>query len=286
MLTASLKKIAYVLNHILSAEKLKTLICYIKNDTDYIPKSADYKHSASSNFSRILQAKFKSDEQRIKTEMKDDKISHELSGLFGNTLLLSLDGYNDALNVKLMENSAPAFTWIMPMRILKTFASVYLNNQVRALLNDIVVEGFFNNPSYKTDFSDDVFAVLELEEKIRTFEVKFSVGNPYSISNIEGYIRDIHNDPGFVKKLEQLVNEANAEAGKLIPRAVNAINKVSKHISGILQDAKKPASENIANLKVLMMSSRNRDNTDLLERQYPSWQIFFEIMKNYAIILS
>lgn len=286
LLTASLKKIAYVLNHILSAEKLKTLICYIKNDTDYIPKSADYKHSASSNFSRILQAKFKSDEQRIKTEMKDDKISHELSGLFGNTLLLSLDGYNDALNAKLMENSAPAFTWIMPMRILKTFASVYLNNQVRALLNDIVVEGFFNNPSYKTDFSDDVFAVLELEEKIRTFEVKFSVGNPYSISNIEGYIRDIHNDPGFVKKLEQLVNEANAEAGKLIPRAVNAINKVSKHISGILQDAKKPASENIANLKVLMMSSRNRDNTDLLERQYPSWQIFFEIMKNYAIILS
>ena len=72
----------------------------------------------------------------------------------------------------------------------------------------------------------------------------------------------------------------------MIPRAVNAINKVSKHISGILQDAKKPASENIANLKVLMMSSRNRDNTDLLERQYPSWQIFFEIMKNYAIILS
>ena len=218
--------------------------------------------------------------------MKDDKISHEVSGLFGDTPLLSLDGYNDALNARLMENAAPAFTWIMPMRILKTFASVYLNNQVRALLNDIVVEGFFNNPSYKTDFSDDVFAVLELEENIRAFEGKFSVGRPYSISNIEGYIRDIHNDPSFVKKLEQLVNEANAEAGKMIPRAVNAVNKVSKHISGILQDAKKPASENIANLKVLMMSSRNRDNTDLLERQYPSWQIFFEIMKNYAIILS
>jgi len=41
LLTASLKKIAYVLNHILNAEKLKTLICYIKNDTDYIPKSAN-----------------------------------------------------------------------------------------------------------------------------------------------------------------------------------------------------------------------------------------------------
>ena len=47
---------------------------------------------------------------------------------------------------------------------------------------------------------------------------------------------------------------------------------------------KKPASELISNLKVLMISPRNRDNTDLLERQYPNWNNFFEIMKNYAII--
>ena len=55
-------------------------------------------------------------------------------------------------------------------------------------------------------------------------------------------------------------------------------------IGELLTDAKKPTSEIISNLKVLMMSSRNRDNTDMLEQQYPNWEIFFEIMKNYAII--
>ena len=52
----------------------------------------------------------------------------------------------------------------------------------------------------------------------------------------------------------------------------------------MIKKKKKPASEIISNLKVLMMSSRNRDNTDLLEKQHANWEIFFEIMKNYAII--
>ena len=47
---------------------------------------------------------------------------------------------------------------------------------------------------------------------------------------------------------------------------------------------KKPSSEIISNLKVLMMSSRNRDNTNFLEANYEKWNIFFEIMKNYVII--
>ena len=33
-----------------------------------------------------------------------------------------------------------------------------------------------------------------------------------------------------------------------------------------------------------MFSSRNKDNTDTLEKQFPKWELFFEIMKNYAII--
>ena len=101
---------------------------------------------------------------------------------------------------------------------------------------------------------------------------------------IEGYIRDAHKDPDFFKKLEMNVNNINAQASKLISREINSLNKLSKHLELLIQDAKKPASEIISNLKVLMMSSRNRDNSDLLEKQYPKWEIFFEIMKNYAII--
>ena len=57
-----------------------------------------------------------------------------------------------------------------------------------------------------------------------------------------------------------------------------------KKIKDILVESKKPSSEIIQNLKVLMISSRNRDNSDFMESQYGQWKVFLEIMKNYVII--
>ena len=53
-----------------------------------------------------------------------------------------------------------------------------------------------------------------------------------------------------------------------------------------MADAKKPSGEIISNLKILMMSSRNREKTMFLEQKINNWKLFFDIMKNYVIINS
>ena len=280
----NLKKIAFILKHVISAERLRLMICYAKGDLNYTPQAASYSDSARKHFSEMIQAKFKADEQRIKTEMKDEKINSELLDLFGNTHLLSLTGYNNDMNAKLLANSSITFAWIMPMRILKTFLATYLSDPIRSLLNDIIVEGFFNNPQFKSDFAADVFAALESAQEVQNFENSFEHGQENSMATLDGFMHDAHNDPEFFKKLEQMVTKINNDASKLITREINNLHKLSNHITSLLQDSKKPTSEIISNLKVLIMSSRNRDNTDMLEQQFPKWQLFFEIMKNYAII--
>ena len=280
----NLKKISYITKRIIPSERLKILIHYYKEDMNYVPKVAEYKDSARKNFSDMIQAQFKADEQRIKTELKDEKISAELQILFPETSLLPLFGYNTETNKKIREASTSAFMWIMPLQILKTFISVYFTDSVRSLLNDIVVEGFFNNPTYKTDFSTIVFTALEIPNVIQEFEDSFTRGKRNDLATLQNYIHNSHKDSDFYKKMELMISTINAEANKIITKETNNLNALSKQISSILQDAKKPASELISNLKVLMISPRNRDNTDLLERQYPNWNNFFEIMKNYAII--
>ena len=52
----------------------------------------------------------------------------------------------------------------------------------------------------------------------------------------------------------------------------------------LLADAKKPSGEIVSNLKILMISSRNREKTMFLEQKINKWKIFFDIMKNYVII--
>ncbi len=283
-LADNVKKVAFVLKHFISAEKLKQLIAYGKGDLNYVPQSASYKEISHRHFTEMMQTRFRSDEQRIKTEMKDEKINDEISSLFGQTELLTLKGYNATTNQKLLTNGQVTFTWIMPMRILKTFLATFLTEPIRVLLNNIVIEGFFNNSQFKSDFAADIFAALEINDHVKAFEDSFSSGKPNDVALLESYIRDGHNDPDFFKKLENSINLINAQASKLIGRDINSLNKLSKHLETLIQDSKKPTSEIISNLKVLLFSSRNRESTDMMEQQYPKWEIFFEIMKNYAII--
>lgn len=280
----NVKAISYIFNKVLTPDKIKVLIRYEKQDIVYEPKSVVYKESASRNFEQMMSAKFKADEQRIKTEMSDENIRSEISKLFKDTPLVSVKGYNNDFNKKLIANSQGSFLWVLPMEILKTFISVYLTEPIRSLLNDIVIEGFFNNPNYKTEFSTDVYSAIEIPQSIADFEELFSAGNKYSIAVLEGYLNDGKNDIDFLKKLGTLVNDINSDANKILSQGTNSLYHLYKHIGDLLNDSKKPTSEIISNLKILMMSSRNRDNTYQLEQQYDSWEIFFKIMKNYVII--
>jgi hypothetical protein len=280
----NIKKMAYVLTHILTPEHLLALIRVYKDDPSYIPKTAEYHESARQNFANRLQQQYHADEQRIKTETKDQRISSELLKLFNGAPLAILNGYDNDMNTKLQVNSALAFSWITPLQILKTFLQFYLSEPIQTLINDIVVEGFFNNSAHKTEFSATVYAALESKDKLQAFENSFNHGKPNDIAVLEGYIRDSHKDADFYGKMETIVGNANNAAQKLIQEETNHLHSLYIELGELLTDAKKPASEIISNLKVLMMSSRNRDNTDLLEQQYPNWEIFFEIMKNYAII--
>ena len=59
---------------------------------------------------------------------------------------------------------------------------------------------------------------------------------------------------------------------------------VYKLVGEILVESKTASSNNITNLRILLLSSRNRDNSEYMEKQHGLWTLFFEIMKNYVII--
>lgn len=282
----NLKKIEYACNKILTANTLRSLIQISKQNPDFEPTKASYSADARQKFSVFIQEKYSSDELRIKRERKDDKIKNELNDLFENIPLANLKGYNSTTNEQLLQNSSVSFSWIIPMQILKTFVNNFYPVNARSLLDDIVIEGFFNNPTFKSQFSQTVFSANEIDEKINAFEESFNDHGPNSENLLYGYIRDSHKDSDFQKKLIMQVEKINSEAKQLIQRQVSALHSLYVEMSDLLQDAKKPACEIVSNLKVLIMSSRNRDNTDFFENTHEKWKLFFEIMRNYAIISS
>ena len=281
---SNLKKINYIKNRVLEPDKLKTLIRYCKEDAEYQPDFAKYSGSPRQEFADMFQQRFEADENRIKSEIQDETISEELMALFPDITLEETGEYSQANNVLLQTETPLSFKWVLPLRILKTFLKVYLSPPIKALLNDISIEGFFNNPNYKTHFSAIVYALVNSDENFKSFEDSFGSNQKNSIAILESYIKDSKKDKDFYNKLEKMVRAIDDEAHNLLQTHVTYLNSLHKELGDLLADSKKPSSEIISNLKVLMLSSRNRDNTNLLESQYGTWHIFFEIMKNYVII--
>lgn len=280
----NLSKIQSVLKHILTPDTLIKVIRLSKQDPDFIPKKAEYHGNARQKYAEYLENKFEANEIRLKVEIKDETISIEVKDLFGDRPLENLTGYNADTNNILRQNSSVAFNWIIPMEVTKTFFMTFYGENVKTLLNDIVIEGFFNNPAYKTEFSSAVYACNDSFDRIAEFEKAFTRDGAFDEAIIASYIRDSHKDNDFGLKLKDLVEEIDTQARKLIQTEATNVYELYLKIGEILLDSKKPTPDSISNLKVLMGSSRNRDSSTLLEQQFPQWKIFLEIMKNYAII--
>lgn len=285
-IVSNLKKINYVINRVIPAERILAIIRYAREDELYEPQVISITGSPRQEFAEMIKSRFDADEKRIKSEIQDEKISEDVGALFSGAPLMEVGSYSQAYNTVLQSETPLSFQWVLPMRILKTFLAHYITDSVKTVLNDLVIEGFFNNPTYKTNFSAVVYGAINANTEIEAFEASFGSNQRNSIAVMESYIKDSKKDKDFYKKLEKMVVGINNDAYNIIQSEVTNLSSLYKELGELLEDAKKPSSEIISNLKVLLMSSRNRDNTNFLESHYQNWEIFFDIMRNYVIINS
>lgn len=288
-LLENVKKISYILTHILTPNNLLTLIRLAREDEKYEPRTISYNESARQNLVTRLETTFKADQIRIKQELKDERVQDEVNELFNSDVaqgasLISVAGYNAELDDKLHANSALSLAYVTPIQVLKSFLAGYFTEPIKTLLNGIVIEGFFNNPSYKSSFSTNVYSASECHDKFAAFEALFSREAKFDTMKIEGYINDSRKDKVFYQNLESIIGSVNTEAKKILQESINSLHALYVNIGEILSDMKRSNNELIQNLTVLMMSTRNKDSTEQLDKQYSQWKTFFEVMRNYSII--
>lgn len=280
----NLRRIRAVLKNPLDSETLFKLIRLSKGDPNFVPQKASYEENVCKKFAEKLQEKFQSDELHIRNELKNSQVKQELSELFPDGKMEAIRGYSKE-TVEIIANNSPSnFIWVVPLQILKTFLKIYYGESLRNLLNDVVVEGLFTNPTKKSNFSQLIYSLNDSMSLISQFENTFDDGQKYGVGMIKNYINDSHRDSDFGRKLTALIDSANSEAKEIIQKTASLLNTLHADLGDFLQDAKRSSSEIVTNLKSIMFSSRNRETTSLLELQFPLWKVFFEILKNYVII--
>lgn len=283
-LMVNVRKINTVTKKILSPDMLKKIICIAKKDPNASPQAATYKTNARQKFANYMQEKCAADESKLKIEIKDITISAEIKELFGVRPLQTLVGYDNETNEQLRQNSPSSFLWITPMQLVKSFVSYFLSEPVMALLNDIVIEGFFANSEYKTEFSTLIYSCGEIAGEIAAFEKSFERNATNDTAVLLGFIRDSHKNADFLTRLASSVDTINEQAHRLIQESARKINLLTANVGEVIIDAKKSKADAITNIRVLLNSSRNREAAETLDQQFDSWKLFLEVMKNYVII--
>lgn len=281
---SSLRKMAYIFNHILTKSNLQLFVQVIKQKTDINFKESTFSSNKLMSYSTRLQRQFTTTVNRIETELQDQRIAEDTNALFDNHPLLDLEYYNADNSSFFLEVGFPSFLWITPLRILKSFVSLFYSEQIQALLNDIVVEGFFNKPDYKSNFAQKVFAGSETMGKIKAFEESFSKGGQFDIAILKSWAKECTSNPELGKKLTIAIETANNNANKILKSECIVFKQLYNVIQALLEEAHKVNANDITNIKLLFNSSRNKDKVVLLEQQFPKWPFFIDIMKNYIII--
>lgn len=283
-LEGCLKKIQGAVKASLKTDVLRNLVRLSKGAPELEPEQVVYKGSERKRYGEFLENRFVIDESRLKNEIQNETLGNQVNALFAGRKLEVLKGYNTEVNNTLKQNSPCSFFWILPLQVLKSFLVVFYKDKVQSLLNDIAIEGFFNQPEYKTDFAEEVYAVNDSLSHIEAFEKQFEASGAYDENLILGFIRDSHKDNAFLGKLKSLVDKVEKEAKMVVQKeAVNIFNLYDR-VAEIVAEAKKPTSEVITNLKVLTMSTRNREKFEFLETSIDQWKIFLDIMKDYVIL--
>ena len=281
---SSLRKISAILNHTLNKENLVLFLKVIKQTSNIQFQEASFTSNKISDYVMRLSRQFTTTFDRIETELQDQQISDDTNSLFEGKQLIEVEHYNQENSNFFVSVGFPSFLWITPVKILKSFVHYFFSEQVQSLLNDIVVEGFFNNPDYKSEFAQKVFTCTETINKIKEFENLFAKGGTYDMSVLKSYAREYNANQDLGKKLAISIESANGAANKLLKSECVAFKQMHTLIKDLLEEAHKVSATEITNIKLLFNSSRNKEKVVLLENQFSRWQFFIDIMKNYVVL--
>ncbi|MBE6349373.1 MAG: hypothetical protein E7062_01275 [Spirochaetaceae bacterium] len=283
-ITIDLQKILGVIKKILSSNNILTIVKLIKKDTSISLENHSYNEKYLEQFLLRLKKHYEMDTLRLRTEVKNSVVSHYVTDLFGEKSLAKLSGYDAETNQMLIEHDTKSFQWIQPIEIFKTFFNHYFTEEIRALLNDLVVEGFFNNPEHKTEISSALLSGLDIVNQLEEFEALFKEGATYDKNKIKNIFYSEIRDNEAYNGLSLYIDEINQKVFRFLQDSVNAFLELYQTLDKIFIDSKKSHQTYIINVNLLFHSARNKDAYFMLESYFPYWKKFLDIMTNYVII--
>ncbi len=281
---ASLGRMEKLFRSQLSPFTLISLIRAIQENPSYLPETSREEEGFIGPYVERLDREFQRCREQLLREQHDSVVEQELDALFGKKAdLLELQAYNDAENRLLADAGHATFSYVKPLRILRSFLVAKFERDLKDVLQRIMIEGLFESRNYQGGFSAAYYAVEHCSERIRQFDEGLLGQGRISIANIRKLMKLTSQGKQLGDRVDKMVEAVDAMAAEITEQETNRIFELGRYILEIAGDFKAKAPQNVMNIRTIG-GAANREIITCLVDRYNDIVRLMRVMKNFTVI--
>lgn len=284
-LQASVDKIYKMIGDELSSQVLLNMCKYISEDPRLKIKIDFKETSILDKYKKEMQERFNKNKDFILEKYSEKSLQNDIKSLLGDIELLQIAGVTGELNNLMDQNNIDPISGIHALRLTKTFILKIYEEKIREVVNSIIVDGFFIEKDYQSQFSNDFFAVNELKEYILGIEENLANSPKVSFNYLGNVLRSLSSKTTNtnITKASYLIEQLNERIKNVNEKCASLFYKLGVNIYKIITDYKQQKPKYISNIKVIK-GSQNREFMGQLVNAYNDIAKYIKIIRNFITL--
>jgi hypothetical protein len=267
----------------LDKETLLALIRAAKGDPAYTPSTPRERRDFVDSYRKRLAQQFEHDRDRIQRERHENAISADIRNLFGDAEILEVEGYDEDADSYLRKESPVSFTWIKPVRILKTFVAQVYDPILKEAVKRILVEGYFENKNYQNNLANILYQCERCGARIGEFEQQMTGSGRISIVAMKRYVEEMRRGKDIAPFLTRLVDAINAKAKEIVEDEAVLFAMLGDALTELLADYRKSSPDLVTNIRTFA-GGRNREIMGQILAGRDRINLLVKVMRNFTFV--
>lgn len=219
---------------------------------------------------------------KIKEAHTTGKIDNLVKQVFGDDPISGLRNYNEEWSQPFEKKGFEGFTYINPMRYLRSFLMNFVKKDLTELSDIILVRGEWTDQHQAEPMSNAYHELLHITEKIAEFDEKVSETGEIGLK-LKTYLPRADREADARKFIKTLLGDVNDEAAQIILDSSKNFVTYDRNLKAVVEDfAKAPRSELIMNWKDLDKFSEGKLKQMSIDT-YKTIFNFVGLMQNFQV---
>ena len=274
-----------VLSDRLDKELLLGLLRATKGEPFFAPSTPRERRDFLDSYRRRLVVQFEKDRERILREQHESAIAADIRSLFGDGEILDVDGYDDEHDSLLRRESPNNFSWIKPLRLLRTFIVNIFEPQLKESVKRVLVEGYFENKNFQNNLANILYQCERSAGRIVEFEDQLGGNGRVSIVAMKRYIEELRRGKDIAAFLTRLVDAINGRAREIVEDETGLFSMLGDALGDLLSDYRRSSPDLVTNIRTLG-GGRNKELLAQVQAGRERIGTLVKIMRNFTFVKS